>query len=229
MLFGGKDGNEITSFTYVAPPGQPGKNSEIEEESKDVDRLLNTENGSNDELFKHLSYLSQLNQDVSKHQQVDVPGPGEYKIKLFDSSSASPASAILQEKYNTTSKKADHRGGSSSFEQDMLTTMQGMEPTTPTRTGGRARSRMSTHFNRLNSENTRPLTLRLKKSENTTDEALTPSTASEAQNNRFSQPFNRANSQVDGILGIRRIATETQIHDKSNLGASSRTNQQIRH
>jgi len=84
------------NLTYVRPPGAPNINSEIEETKHN--RLISTElGGNNEELFKHLSYLSQLSQDVSKHQHVDQPGPGEYKIKLFDSSSASPASAILKE------------------------------------------------------------------------------------------------------------------------------------
>lgn len=37
-----------------------------------------------EELFKHLSYLSQLNNEVSLFQNVDVGGPGEYTIDLFD-------------------------------------------------------------------------------------------------------------------------------------------------
>ena len=52
-------------MTYVSPPGSdPNQQSEIEEESKEQ-----SANGSqnNEELFKHLSYLSQLNNDVQKH------------------------------------------------------------------------------------------------------------------------------------------------------------------
>jgi hypothetical protein len=37
-----------------------------------------------EELFKHLSYLRQLNNEVSLFQNVDVGGPGEYTIDLFD-------------------------------------------------------------------------------------------------------------------------------------------------
>lgn len=52
----------------------PGSNSEIiEEENKQSQAESN-----NEELFKHLSYLSQLNNDVKGHQQVEQPGPGEY-------------------------------------------------------------------------------------------------------------------------------------------------------
>jgi len=47
-----------STFTYQAPPGSSaGKNSEIEEETKDA-RLKNSESSNNEELFKHLSYLS---------------------------------------------------------------------------------------------------------------------------------------------------------------------------
>lgn len=48
-----------------------------------------------EELFKHLSYLSQLNNEVKEMQHVDVGGPGEYSINVFDAdqSSASPSSA----------------------------------------------------------------------------------------------------------------------------------------
>ena len=45
-------------MTYVAPPeSDTVKNSAIEEETKESA-------GTNDELFKHLSYLSQLSNDV---------------------------------------------------------------------------------------------------------------------------------------------------------------------
>lgn len=45
----------------------PGSNSEIiEEENKQSQAESN-----NEELFKHLSYLSQLNNDVKQHQQVE--------------------------------------------------------------------------------------------------------------------------------------------------------------
>ena len=77
-------------LSYISPPGTLTKTNEIEEETKEESA------GNNDELFKHLSYLSQLSNDVSKHQQVEQAGPGEYKIKLFDASSASPASAKLR-------------------------------------------------------------------------------------------------------------------------------------
>ncbi len=48
--------------TYVSPPGDStaSKNSQIEEENK-------SDHNNNEELFKHLSYLSQLNNDVQKH------------------------------------------------------------------------------------------------------------------------------------------------------------------
>ena len=56
------DNQSPNTMTYVAPPGSNSqiKNSEIEEENKESA-------GTNEELFKHLSYLSQLSNDVSKH------------------------------------------------------------------------------------------------------------------------------------------------------------------
>ena len=65
MIYGtteitGLGATEISgNLAYVRPPGGiPGFNSEIEEETKH-NGLLNTElGGNNDELFKHLSYLS---------------------------------------------------------------------------------------------------------------------------------------------------------------------------
>lgn len=190
------DTNEITvlstseisgNLTYVRPPGSLNINSEIEEETKH-NRLLNTElGGNNEELFKHLSYLSQLSQDVSKHQHVDQPGPGEYKIKLFDSSSASPASAFLQEhRFNTPSKQGGGRTTSLTEDLDALNTMKATEASTPNgHSSTRGRSRMSVHFNRHNSEVKRPVTMRLESG----DGPLTPLTPSEVQNHRLSKPL----------------------------------------
>ena len=60
-----KEISRADTFTYQAPPGSSAKNTEIEE-TKDP-RMTNSEASNNEELFKHLSYLSQLNNDVSKH------------------------------------------------------------------------------------------------------------------------------------------------------------------
>ena len=51
------------------------------------------EEQEDNDLFTHLTYLSQLSNDVSKHQQIEQESPGDYKIKLLDSSSASPSSS----------------------------------------------------------------------------------------------------------------------------------------
>jgi hypothetical protein len=54
---------------YVSPPGDKNTTgTEIEEDSKDE---LMQSTANNEELFKHLSYLSQLNNDVQKHQQIE--------------------------------------------------------------------------------------------------------------------------------------------------------------
>ncbi len=93
-------------------------NTEIEEENKGSQA-----ESEHNELFKHLSYLSQLSSDVSKHQHVEQPGPGEYKIKLFDATAASPASIKLDENGevreppNTTGRKHTKRN-SLQFELD---------------------------------------------------------------------------------------------------------------
>ena len=56
-------------MAYVAPPMEGGNNtgSQIEEESKNPLDTAQDNMQNNEELFKHLSYLSQLNNDVSKH------------------------------------------------------------------------------------------------------------------------------------------------------------------
>ena len=49
-------------FTYVSPDPVNKHATEIEEETKEESAAEN-----NEELFKHLSYLSQLSNDVQKH------------------------------------------------------------------------------------------------------------------------------------------------------------------
>jgi hypothetical protein len=46
-----------------------------------------------EELFKHLSFLKELQTEVSPQQQIDAGDPGEYVINFSDSNSASPSSA----------------------------------------------------------------------------------------------------------------------------------------
>ena len=55
-------------MTYIAPP-TPERSGESDHKTTEITEETKDERGSenNEELFKHLSYLSQLNNDVQKH------------------------------------------------------------------------------------------------------------------------------------------------------------------
>ena len=102
---------------------------------------------------------------------MEQPGPGEYKIKLFDSSAASPASIKLDEngdevRNNTTSRKHEKRN-SLGFQMDDVQRLMldGTEEKVPidqsNRTNPKRSSRISSCLNRMSSEQKRPVTLRL--------------------------------------------------------------------
>ena len=59
---------ETGAMTYIAPP-TPERSGESDHKTTEITEETKDERGSenNEELFKHLSYLSQLNNDVQKH------------------------------------------------------------------------------------------------------------------------------------------------------------------
>ena len=92
---------KIIHSIFSEVKGKPQTDSMNEETKQNLSQSGFEEN----DLFTHLTYLSQLSNDVQKHQQVDQEGPGEYKIKLIDSSAASPASKTSLRNQSATPKQ----------------------------------------------------------------------------------------------------------------------------
>ena len=107
----------------------------------------NTDTQANEELFKHLSYLSQIRNDADKDSTLQQEaGPGEYKIKLFDSSSASPSSAATKTPKRATSNVRPMSSNIAfdleKFDKQDESTGKKQRPPT---------SRISMHLNKMNS------------------------------------------------------------------------------
>ena len=94
-----------------------------------------------------MSYLSQIRNDADKDSTLQQEaGPGEYKIKLFDSSSASPSSAATKvTKRSSSNLRPMSTNIAFDIEKlDRQDDSSGKKQRPPT-------SRISMHLNKLNS------------------------------------------------------------------------------